>query len=54
MKKTNWSRLGAEKNILLSFIWEIQMNRHFILGFYAQTEEKLIQLREKIERNIER
>lgn len=43
-----------EKNILLSYLWKIQMNRRFILSFYAQTEEKLIQLREKIERNIER
>ena len=44
----------AEKNILLSYLWKIQMNRQFILSFYAQTEGKLIQLREKIERNIER
>ena len=44
----------AEKNILLSYLWKIQMNRRFILSFYAQTEEKLIQLRERIERNIER
>ncbi|KAA3624205.1 MAG: hypothetical protein DWQ02_23370 [Bacteroidetes bacterium] len=42
----------AEKNILMSYLWKIQMNRHFILGYYTQTEEKLIQLREKIEKEI--
>lgn len=44
----------AEKNILLSYLWKIQGNRHFILQFYAQTEEKLTQLREKIKKNLNR
>ncbi len=43
----------AEKNILLSYLWKIQMNRYFILQVYSQTEEKLIQLRKKIEKNLQ-
>ena len=44
----------AEKNLLLSYLWKVQMNRYFILGYYNQTEEKVVQLREKIEKYIER
>ncbi|MFT5166045.1 MAG: hypothetical protein ACI8P3_001276 [Saprospiraceae bacterium] len=44
----------AEKNILLSYLWKIQVNRNFILRFYSQSEEKLIQLRKKIEKNLKR
>lgn len=42
----------AEKNILLSYLWKIQGNRNFILRFYSKTEEKLIQLRKKIKKNL--
>ena len=44
----------AEKNILLSYLWKIQGNRNFILRFYSKTEEKLIQLRKKIKKNLAR
>jgi len=43
---------NSEKNILLSYLWKIQMNRQFIISFYSQTEEKLIQLQKKIEDNL--
>ena len=45
---------NSEKNILLSYLWKIQMNRQFIISFYSQTEEKLIQLQKKIEKKIKR
>ena len=40
----------AEQHILLSYLWKIQGNRNFIIQFYTQTEEKLIELRKKIEK----
>ena len=43
-----------EKNILLSYLWKIQLNRRFIIRFYTQTEEKLIQLQKKIEQKLKR
>ena len=42
----------AERNILLSYLWKIQINRQFLLQFYSQIEEKVIQLRKKIEKTI--
>ncbi len=42
----------AEKNILLSYLWKIRMNREFILRYYSQVEEKLIQLQKKIKENL--
>lgn len=42
----------AEKNILLSYLWKIRMNREFILRYYSQVEEKLIQLQKKITENL--
>ena len=41
-----------EKQILLSYLWKIQVNRNFILRYYAQTEKKLIELRNKIEAKL--
>jgi len=41
-----------EKNILLSYLWKIQTNRHFILQSYVPVEEKIIELRAKIEKYL--
>jgi len=41
-----------EKNILLSYLWKIGLNRYFILRFYTQIEEKIVKLREEIEQEL--
>lgn len=41
-----------EKILLTSYIWKIKRNRNFLLRYYAQTEQKLIGLKEKIEENL--
>lgn len=43
---------NEEKNILLSYLWKIQFNRIFLLRFYADVEEKIIKLREEIDREL--
>lgn len=45
---------NEEKNILLSYLWKIQFNRIFLLRFYADVEEKIIKLREEIDRELQR
>lgn len=42
-----------EKNKLLSYLWKIKRNRIFLLDFYVETEEKIIQLQKKIENYLE-
>jgi hypothetical protein len=43
-----------ERNILLSYLWKIQMNRNFVLRFYVQTEKQVMKLREEIGESIGR
>lgn len=40
---------SAQKNILMSYLWKIKVNRAFLLRYYESTEEKLEKLRESIE-----
>lgn len=42
----------SEKNILLSYLWKIQMNRKFILKSYADVEEKIKKLSKEIEKEL--
>lgn len=41
-----------EKNLLLSYLWKIQVNRAFILRLYPQIEEKIIKLRAAIQKEL--
>ena len=41
----------SEKNILLSYLWKIQVNRNFILYFYSDIENKVNEVLARIERN---
>lgn len=41
-----------EKSILLSYLWKIELNRNFILKYYSQTEQKLMELRDRIEKKL--
>jgi len=43
-----------EKNIFLSYLWKIQVNRRFILRYYADMERKIIDLNQRIEQEINR
>ncbi len=42
----------SEKNIFLSYLWKIHVNRNFILYSYASIEERINVLIEEIEREI--
>lgn len=42
----------TEKNILLSNIWKIQVNRNFILDYYAQVENRITQIISHIEEEL--
>ncbi len=42
----------VEKNILLSYLWKIEVNRNFLIKFYSVTEKKQMQLRKKIEQSL--
>ncbi|MEO1438521.1 MAG: hypothetical protein AAFV80_23480 [Bacteroidota bacterium] len=42
----------GEKKLLMSYLWKIQMNRSFILQYYGMTEEKVKQLRQRIQQAI--
>ena len=41
-----------DKNILLSYLWKIKVNRNFIIRYYSQTEQKLMDLHKKIETKL--
>lgn len=43
----------AERNILLAYLWKIQINRQFILSYYATMEQKIQEIAERINREIE-
>ncbi len=42
---------ASEKNILLSYLWKIQLNRNFILYFYSDIENKVNEVLVRIEKN---
>ena len=44
----------SERNILLSYLWKIQVNRKFILQLYSQVEEEINKLRDEIEKELKR
>ena len=39
---------AAEKKILLSYLWKIEINRNFILSFYSDVENKANQVLKRI------
>ncbi|MEZ4957418.1 MAG: hypothetical protein R2825_27925 [Saprospiraceae bacterium] len=41
-----------EKKILLAYLWKIQVNRKFILLYYADMEQKIQDLTQRIEKEI--
>ena len=45
--------VNEEKTILL-YLWKIQDNRNFILGYYSEIEIKISKLHEQIKKEIER
>lgn len=44
----------SERNILLSYLWKIQINRKFILQSYADVEGKIYKLSKEIEKELKR
>ncbi len=44
----------SDKKILLSYLWKIEFNRKFILGFYGQIEEKIKKLQKEITEELKR
>ena len=44
---------AREKKILLSYLWKIQINRSFILFYYADMERKIQNISQRIEKEIE-
>jgi len=43
-----------EKNILLSYLWKIRMNRRFILYFYKTIDQKVQDINQRIEKEIQK
>ena len=44
----------SERNILLSYLWKIQVNRKFILQHYGEVEEKIDKLSVEIKKELKR
>ena len=42
----------AERKILLTYLWKIQVNRSFILRYYGDIENKVSQVQKKIEKEL--
>jgi hypothetical protein len=42
-----------EKKIILTYLWKIQVNRKFILYYYADMENKIMDIRRRIKNEIE-
>jgi hypothetical protein len=42
----------SERNILLSYLWKIQVNRAFILRYYAEVEVEINELSQEIEKEL--
>ena len=43
----------SDKNLLLSYLWKIQLNRRFALRYYSEVEGKISALRKEIEEELE-
>lgn len=44
----------SEKNILLSYLWKIQINRIFVMSFYKEVKIKINELQDEISLEIKR
>lgn len=44
----------SERNILMSYLWKIQINREFILQYYGEVEKKITHLSTEIEKELKR
>ena len=44
----------SEKNILLSYLWKIRVNRNFVLNSYSEVEKKIKNLSKEIEKELQR
>jgi len=44
---------ASQKNILLSYLWKIQVNRNFILSYYDEVEKKINELKAQIDRELD-
>jgi len=44
----------SERNIILSYLWKIQVNRRFVMKFYDEVKIKLNELQEEIELELKR
>lgn len=44
----------AEKNIMMSYLWKIQVNRNFIMAYYIEVEKKIQLLTKQIELEIKK
>lgn len=42
----------TERNVLLSYLWKIRVNRRFVLGYYRQIQQKVSTLKAEIEREL--
>ena len=42
-----------DRQIFLSYLWKIGLNRNWILGYYKTLEEKIVQLRQAITDELE-
>jgi hypothetical protein len=43
-----------ETKLVLTYLWKIQVNRNFILGYYATMEEKIESIDQRIKKEIGR
>ena len=43
-----------DKNLLLTYLWKIQVNRDFIIKYYDKTQQKLIELQGQIDYYLEK
>lgn len=50
--KTPLKITAAEKKILLTYLWKIQVNRKFILRYYGDMDQKIQDIAERIEKEI--
>lgn len=41
-----------EHKLLLTYLWKIQINRSFILGYYADMENKILDIKNRIEKEL--
>lgn len=41
-----------EEKIILTYLWKIQANRNFILQYYSEVENNIVELKKKIEKEL--